>query len=57
MNDRVKNNCEMKTVSYVKGPENRQELVEERTKEDCSKRKVLSETETRKEYFAAYCPC
>jgi len=37
------NDCEMKTVSRVKGPENRQEIVQTRLRgKDCSKRKVLS---------------
>jgi len=28
--DRLKNDCEMKTVNLFKGPENRQELVQTR---------------------------
>jgi len=42
---RGENDCEMKTVSRVKGPENRQELVQTRLRRKGSivqKRKILS---------------
>jgi len=33
INDRLKNDCKMKTVSYVKGPESWQEFVPKTKKE------------------------